>query len=680
MVRGIRDTITLPRNAHFFVSILLRQDALSKKQAQEFSEPEPTSDGTEPLFVRIVGPALNITYIDRSFEERKLYSFNYWERNYEIVNGDADATLQLNHNAIVVVQDFDPDTQFSFNSMATTSRSDPESTFNFNPLIELETNIANPKNLFVGKEVVLTSHLSERSIQSVHALSSHIKAGVSAEMEPISFTVHMEVLPEVDTLSTSSSQKEAQIVGMKPLNRFIASSWKTSEAVPFHTSLLQQHEGALSFDKPGNHEVHVRMEGEVRLPDGRIRTFARSSIHTLRVLEASEPLTLTQSAIALQDLEHLDMLDFYIPIESWRDQMGKKFRAYAEVWGYNASYTEVTDETIPSPVAFISGITYGDLCPEKVPGSSTKVCIKLKLSKQWISRANVSTEHFQLHNVYIQEAGSSLVLAQQLECKVGVLGKIEMGPESKFTGEVTERMLIGPRPSNMKKTREGKGTLVISHGYCADDVPFKLEDFTNYIAFQDFNQNRNNDEFAMKLYDFIANHPDGPFERYSFVAHSQGGLASTHLVSFYWTGADNFPESEIPLRIIQSVGSPYRGTAIAGYIATLGRILGIACGSQFDLQHTGAQLWLSLIPKVVRKNLYYTTTTWDGNYSYCSLPLNSILTYKNDGVCENQFAEIEHANPVHQNLQGWCHIDTMRYPSQCQNSELNKKYNELAPR
>jgi hypothetical protein len=80
----------------------------------------------------------------------------------------------------------------------------------------------------------------------------------------------------------------------------------------------------------------------------------------------------------------------------------------------------------------------------------------------------------------------------------------------------------------------------------------------------DFNKNRGQDEFARVISDFGAQ-----FSSYAVIAHSQGiphpsrltppppqgGLASLHLRSFYWTGLDNAANGD---RLIQSLGSPYR--------------------------------------------------------------------------------------------------------------------------
>ena len=62
-------------------------------------------------------------------------------------------------------------------------------------------------------------------------------------------------------------------------------------------------------------------------------------------------------------------------------------------------------------------------------------------------------------------------------------------------------------------------------------------------------------------------------------------------------------------RVIQSVGTPYSGTPIAGgLIPRLGSILGIGCGSNNDLTVEGALRWQREIPPSVQREVFYYTT------------------------------------------------------------------------
>ncbi len=106
-------------------------------------------------------------------------------------------------------------------------------------------------------------------------------------------------------------------------------------------------------------------------------------------------------------------------------------------------------------------------------------------------------------------------------------------------------------------------------GYCAQPRPFTLEHFTNYYTFEDPKANRRNKEFAERILEFGKSKG---LTAYSLVAHSQGGLASLHLATYFWSGLDMVDPSSG--RVIQTVGSPYQGCHLSGWMASVGRIFG----------------------------------------------------------------------------------------------------------
>lgn len=128
------------------------------------------------------------------------------------------------------------------------------------------------------------------------------------------------------------------------------------------------------------------------------------------------------------------------------------------------------------------------------------------------------------------------------------------------------------------------GKLVLVHGYCAGQNEFPLSQFENAVHFEDFEQSRTTDEFALKLRQFGDQFPAFSIVRHCWsltmsnkltrsigtqpvqVGHSQGGLAATHLHAYYWSNLENAKGG----RLIQSVGSPYYGSGIAGNLAAIG--------------------------------------------------------------------------------------------------------------
>ncbi len=238
-------------------------------------------------------------------------------------------------------------------------------------------------------------------------------------------------------------------------------------------------------------------------------------------------------------------------------------------------------------------------------------------------------------------------------------------------------MTFGPRPKSLvQKSASNGGKLVIVHGYCANGAPFSTEDFTDFVVFEDYEQSRTNDQFAQLLKEFVE-----PFGAASFIVHSQGGLAATHLYTFYWSAADNHNEkmnSNGASRIIQSVGSPYYGSGLAGSIASLGETFGVGCGKNSDLTTDGANLWQSTIPKSSRAQVYYYTTQYKP-LSWCNIAANAVLKWPNDGVSELARSKLEGGNDCgHTEKQ--CHTVNMKYPPQCKDVGRNTQMNDLAAR
>jgi pimeloyl-ACP methyl ester carboxylesterase len=127
--------------------------------------------------------------------------------------------------------------------------------------------------------------------------------------------------------------------------------------------------------------------------------------------------------------------------------------------------------------------------------------------------------------------------------------------------------------------------------------------------------------FAQKIKAFASNNG---ISGCGIIAHSQGGVAALHLYAYYWSCLD-FTNSGS--RKIQTVGTPYRGTVLAGLIA--------ASGPQSDLMESGADAWLNKIPNWPRSVVYHWTTSVKNNwwsYDYCNLFLDPLLSDPDDGV------------------------------------------------
>ncbi|MEZ4644773.1 MAG: choice-of-anchor X domain-containing protein [Chloroflexota bacterium] len=329
--------------------------------------------------------------------------------------------------------------------------------------------------------------------------------------------------------------------------------------------------------------------------------------------------------------------------------------AFAEVWG-----TDAKGEM--APVAWIGGIAAPSL-----QGSS--VTLPLTLDARWIALAGVSAP-FELRNIRVQDLDTSIPLAQ--------LDRLDMYvrqmPEAAYSTvtEVTDDMLMGAHPT-VQPAAPTAGVVMLIHGYCSGANTWPTSHFSSYAVFSDLNQNRSHDQFAQLIDSYGDN-----FSSFGAIAHSQGGAASLHLYTYYWSGLDNSSGS----RLIQTVGTPYQGTALAGNLALIGDIFGVGCGTNWDLTYDGASLWLSNIPSWARSRVYYHTTSFTDKwwrYDYCNIASDLFLSDPDDGVIEKWAGQLSGANNLGHKT-GWCHTTDMRDPGQTQDSSRNSNMNTYANR
>merc|ERR1719330_1506109 len=156
----------------------------------------------------------------------------------------------------------------------------------------------------------------------------------------------------------------------------------------------------------------------------------------------------------------------------------------------------------------------------------------------------------------------------------------------------------------------GSSKKILVHGYCSRDV-WDPSHFTNSVSFLDLGASRSNNEFALLIRDFAE---ENNIESCGIIAHSQGGLAALHLYEYYWSCLDEAQSGGSHL--IQSIGSPYKGSPLQGSLAAIGDIFGILCGAVEDLTTDGAVAWLNDIFSVTRKSCRYWGYFW--NIMWCS--------------------------------------------------------------
>ncbi len=388
--------------------------------------------------------------------------------------------------------------------------------------------------------------------------------------------------------------------------------------------------------------------------------YVRTSEHVFQVLNENVKLGATTSTTLVDDTR----LRLSLPAVGLT--VGRKVVAYAEVWSRDGNGEAI-------PVTWIGGMAIAG-------GRKNRATVDLILDARWLSRANTNGV-YELRNVRLQDADYFVTLAEADAIALEINNLPETARRS--ATEITDDMRMGKRPdalnasatfaANSITTQAVGGKVMLIHGYCAGGNPFPVSQFTNYAVFNDPNQSRTHDQFANLIRNFGAQFPS-----FGAVAHSQGGAASLHLYTYYWSGFDYATGN----RLIQTVGTPYQGTALAGNLAVLGQVFGAGCGSNSDLTYSGAASWLAGIPSWARAQVHYSTTSFTDvwyRYDYCSLATDLLLGDPEDGVTERAYGQLPGGNNRGHKI-GWCHTSGMRDPAQTSDSARNADMNANAAR
>ncbi len=406
--------------------------------------------------------------------------------------------------------------------------------------------------------------------------------------------------------------------------------------------------------KPGEYHVQVIARGTT--PEG--LPFARTAEHIVPILAPQVALAMDVASARLVGGKRLTVA---LPVHNGEvvphsgEGAPEKYRVFAEVWGRDA-------QGMMQPVNWIGGMSYVE-----------NGQLSLGLDLRWIGLSTTRSD-FELRNVRIEDPDTFIpvVRAQRLSLEMPELPPLAR----EFPKSIDQEMLMGPRPARALTVSDKApgGKLMLVHGYCSSDVWSGVANqFSDYIIFQDLDQNRSHDQFAVLIGTFGASYPS-----FGVVAHSQGGAASLHLYTYYWSGLDYAD----PGRLIQSVGTPYQGTSLAGNAAVLGQIFGIGCGTNYDLTYNGASNWLAGIPSWARDDVNYYTTAFKDvwwRYDYCHLVTDLLLSDPDDGTTEKWSGQLSSGiNRGHKTK--WCHTSGMRDPAQYTDSSRNSTMNANAAR
>lgn len=365
------------------------------------------------------------------------------------------------------------------------------------------------------------------------------------------------------------------------------------------------------------------------LPSETSTDFYRTASHFFPVIE--QFFVLPDTVTITMDLTYVTF-----QFKSKINNSNNYARVYAQVW-------RVTALDVPMPIAWIQQIV-----------EINNNTFEMKLHVDWIHRKYMgifNMSRLQLRNITMFSLNNNILVDTKDIINMNLQKQMYLNwVDVHKTYDITDEMKYGKKIKNTNVNN----TVVLVHGYCSGSV-WPINEFTNAVEFKDYQQSRSNNDFALLIQKTCG-------DSCSIIAHSQGGLAALHLKTFYWSGLDNNNKNIK----IQSVGSPYHGSSIAGTVANIGKVFGIGCGSQFDLTPDGASLWLSTIPPDSRKYVNYYTSTSDN----CVFASSLVLYSPNDGTCERRFAILENANDKG-NKDGWCHTTGMNSPAQYNDKERN---------
>ena len=407
-------------------------------------------------------------------------------------------------------------------------------------------------------------------------------------------------------------------------------------------TINNESRGAFVPEVPGTHRVHIT--ATVRTPNG--REVVRTTTHLVQVSERL--VELDRNGVARAE-EGVACACISIPTAS--HIAGAKVFVAGELWSDG------------EPVCWVGGMT----TPQR-DGS-----LELDLDPRWF--AGWDKRH-ELRNVRVQDPEGWGVIGWVKGIELAVPEQLTNGA---FEGEPA---LVAPRNEARALPNEeyqnvsrvaGGHNLMLVHGYCSSNVwgPSVGVSFTGDTElFLDLGENRSHDQFAQLIAAFGANQ-----KSFGIVAHSQGGAAALTLSTFYFSGLDWASDGTV----IQSLGTPYQGTPLAGSAAILGDIFGTGCGSNSDLSTDGAPLWLANIPNEQRAKVHYWTTSFPSGSSACNFFSGLLLSNPEDGVIEVARGQLPGATNMG-NLTGWCHSSGMSFPAQTTDQTRNAFMNGAAAR
>jgi hypothetical protein len=430
--------------------------------------------------------------------------------------------------------------------------------------------------------------------------------------------------------------------------------------------------GSMLLEQAGDHLIHIEAEG--RLPNG--LNFIRTTTDIAPAVERKVELA-SSAAIARPETDLTLRVD--LPIREIAAT--EKVQMLGEVWGHDAQGAEL-------PVCWLGCMA------RPFDNENGERVVSYRLDTRWIDYTGAQGP-FELRNVRVQDpdtfvpfiraerlplniqamparAGSAPVTEiswDMIEGSVPAEHHIPVSaPVREFWRQHLEKMEQSEREdgTNYLQLERGSHSLMMVHGYCSGDVwnnvtgdwPENVNaTFTeNKTIFTDYSANRTHDQFAQMVRAVGIN-----LKSFGIVAHSQGGCASAQLLTYYYSGLHWARGGS---RLIQSVGTPYQGTSLAGNLAAIGSVFGVGCGTNNNLTYSGGDAFLPTIPSAQRGFIWpYTAEYAEITIfnDYCSVATDGFLDDPEDGTTEHRCGQLPGS---HQQAltKGQCHTASMADP------------------
>ena len=268
-------------------------------------------------------------------------------------------------------------------------------------------------------------------------------------------------------------------------------------------------------------KVSGASEDDVRM----YRSIAHLIIPTLQQLLGNGQVSVGN--LYTHPMTNAQTVKFNVPVRLLKSYQENNYRYYTEVWGTDVNGTE-------RAVCWLSGLTDIQFDNTTEDDKYINGHFDIEMDSNWM----ILTETlFPLHfrNFSIEETRGFVEQVQHDRMEIDHDPELLMWAPDKQPEDVkiTREMMEGYNPYNSEQATNSK--LLLVHGYCASSDAFPTDEFTDYAVFKDYEQSRSIDEFA-QLIDQYARSQD--INAYSIVAHSQGGMAALHLLTYYHSGLD----------------------------------------------------------------------------------------------------------------------------------------------